>query len=235
MIQNGKCIGIHGDFDSDGMLGSLILTELLKLLKAPHCGIIPKRSEGHGLSIASLDRAIEMGAEFIISVDCGINAIKEVDYAKTKGLDVMITDHHLPDDQLPNAIAICNPQLSSEASLQGLSGTGVALKLALSTLDKLQPSPLTPEQTDRFINEALVISAIATVADVMPLIGMNRALVKNALHHMDKVQNHGLRSLIKLAKIKQPAQVEDLSFQLIPRINSAQRMERGDLMGYPFS
>ncbi len=229
-LINKKRICIHGDFDTDGMLGSLVLKSFFEKLNAPHFCIIPKRNEGHGLSESSLKRAFKEKAELIISVDCGVNAISETEFARNHGVDVLITDHHLPDESLPNALAITNPQLDHAPEFKGLSGAGVALKLALATIDLFEKPPLSNEEIEDYLNQALVITAIATVADVMPLLGLNRALVKSALNNFDKVTNYGLIELIKLAKIKFPANVEDLSFQLIPRINSAQRMERGDLI-----
>jgi len=123
-----------------------------------------------------------------------------------------------------------NPQLDDFAEFKILSGTGVALKLALAVLGIYESAPLSTKTFETYLNQSLVITAIATVADVMELKGINRALVQHALRNFDSVQNPGLLELIKLAKLKSPASAEDLSFQLIPRINSAQRMERGELI-----
>jgi single-stranded-DNA-specific exonuclease len=163
-------------------------------------------------------------------VDCGINAIQEVELAQKHQMDVLITDHHLPDQQLPPAKAITNPQLDDQDEFKQLSGTGVALKLALSTLDLFDQCPISNSQFESFLSQSLVMTAIATVADVMELKGLNRALVQHALARLDELENPGLQALIKMAKIKTPATTEDLSFQLIPRINSAQRMEKGHLI-----
>ena len=230
LLLSRQPICIHGDFDTDGLCASLILHSCLKVLGLEVFSHLPTREQGHGISLESLQHVAARGARCVITVDCGISANDVARKAKEIDVALVITDHHLPDAELPLADVIINPQLDGPGHHRSLSGAGVALKLALELSQRAPESKTRGAAFAEFLRHATVLATIATVADVMPLLGDNRPLVAQGLKLLPEVTWPGLKCLIKELKFSAKTRAEDLAFQLIPRLNSAQRLERGDLL-----
>ena len=215
-LAAGETIVIYGDYDADGQTATSVLVRALRELASDPTRItyyLPDRfSEGYGLNKDALT-ALSKRASLLISVDCGISSYDEIEHAKALGLDVIITDHHEPAERLPAAVAILNPkQKGCEYPYTGLAGVGVALKLVQG---------LGVPQTTWM--KYLDLVALGTVADLVPLQGENRILVKQGLRQMAKTENVGLRALLESAQVNEPT-ASDLGFRLGPRLNAAGRL-----------
>lgn len=226
-IKDGNKIIIYGDYDADGVTASALLFEILTMLKAKTEVYIPDRvSEGYGLNNSAIDQLIGDGAKLIITVDGGIRNKQEVDYAKRKGIDIIITDHHVgPDDKkdLPNCLII-NPVLKHEEyPFKYLAGVGVAFKLAKAITSK---SKLNKDIKQKLEEQVLDLAAIGTVADCVRLTGENRIMVKQGLESLNKTKRMGLLELIKVAQINENKKLKawNIGFQIAPRLNAAGRM-----------
>ncbi|HEY2715752.1 MAG TPA: single-stranded-DNA-specific exonuclease RecJ, partial [Solirubrobacterales bacterium] len=207
-------ITVHGDFDVDGVCATALLVGALRQLGADCDWLIPDRiADGYGLSAANVERLAERGTELLITVDCGITAVEEVALAQGLGMEVLVTDHHQQAEQLPGC-TILHPAVDGYP-FEGLCGTGVAWKLASALRGSAEAD--------------LDLVALATVADMVPLVGENRALVKDGLAQMRLAQRPGLRALIAASKCETTTLDEsDLGFRLAPRINAAGRLYRAD-------
>ena len=210
-IQGQEHIVVYGDYDADGVCASAIMLETLKELGGNVSVRIPSRhAEGYGLHEDAV-REIASSARLLITVDCGISSVAEVALARQLGLRVIVTDHHELPDTLPPANAVLNPLLG-DYPFRGLCGAGVALKVTQALLP------------DRVRNR-LDLAALATVADVVPLKGENRVIVREGLKLMPRIGRPGLLALIRQAGLKSPLRAEDLAFRLGPRLNAAGRLE----------
>ena len=219
-IEHRKPIMIFGDYDVDGITGSSMLYLTLKALGAEASVYIPDRKkEGYGLSKAGIDRATERGATLIITCDCGINAVDAVDYANSKNIEVVITDHHTPDPRLPDAFAILNPkQHDCEYPFKGLCGGGVAFKLASAVAEVLDKDPLLAYQH-------LDLVTLGTAADIVPLKDENRIIIYHGLKQLKETDSPGLEALLETSNlVDKELTVGRLLFQIAPRINAAGRM-----------
>lgn len=214
-VEAGKRITVHGDFDVDGVCATALMVSTLRGLGAECDWFIPSRIEdGYGLSAANVRRLAERGTELLLTVDCGITSVAEVGLARELGMEVVVTDHHQPAEQLPDC-PILHPEVSGYP-FKALCGTAVAWKLA---------SALRGEDA----GDHLDLVALATVADVVPLIGENRSLVKRGLAEIRRCKRPGMRALMAAAKCEPDRLDEgDLSFRLAPRINAAGRLYRAD-------
>ncbi len=185
--QNEKII-IYGDYDVDGVTATALLVELLKPYGAEVTAYIPDRfEEGYGLNTDALKTFLDTGVRLVITVDCGIRSMVEADYANKNGLDLIITDHHHPLDTIPKAFAVINPkQEGDEYPSKDLAGVGVALKLAQAVLMRMG-SPV--EYAERWLD----LVALGTVADLAPLVGENRALVRAGLQVIRSGRRIGLK------------------------------------------
>lgn len=211
-------IGIFGDFDVDGITGTAIIAEGLSTLGVAVTPYLPHRvDEGHGLSKDAVDQLVGEGVSLIITVDTGITAFDEVVHAKTRGADVIITDHHLPHKGLPDAIASINPKLPGGTyPFYDLCGAGLGFKL-VQGLYEFYGQPWNPNLME--------LAALGTISDLVPMLDENRYLVSEGIRLMSKTERPGLQALYSSARIL-PEEIdgETISFQIAPRLNSAGRM-----------
>jgi single-stranded-DNA-specific exonuclease len=222
-VDAGEQILIYGDYDVDGTTGTVVLRRALQLLGAATRFHVPHRfTEGYGIRQDVLERAKAEGCTLVISVDCGIRAHEPLEWARANGLDVIVTDHHLPDDNegAPPAFAVLNAnQRGDTYPDKNLAGVGVAYKLAHAVLRE--------RGREHLIKGFLKVVAIGTVADVAPLVGENRAIVALGLADIVNATNPGLRALMEVAGCGdgRDMRCSDLGFRLGPRINAAGRMD----------
>jgi single-stranded-DNA-specific exonuclease len=212
-------ITVHGDFDVDGVCATALLVGCLGELGADVDWLIPDRiADGYGLTEGNVERLAARGTNLLITVDCGITAVAQVAQAKALGMEVIVTDHHQPGDELPDC-TILHPQVDGYP-FEGLCGTAVAWKLATALR----------EATGSADGERdLDLVALATIADMVPLVGENRALVRRGLAALRLAARPGLRALIAAAKCEPTTLDEsDVGFRLAPRINAAGRLYRAD-------
>jgi single-stranded-DNA-specific exonuclease len=216
---------IYGDYDVDGTVSVVILKKAIELAGGEASFHVPHRlKDGYGMRADVVERAAAMGVRLIISVDTGIRATEVVRGAREKGMDVIITDHHLPEAELPPALAVLNPnRRDCSYPDKNLCGAGVAFKLVQALLSGLAwPA----EKLDRMLKSFLKLVAVATVADVVPLLGENRVIVKYGLQGLNRVHNPGLRALLEVSGMDGRAPTaRQVAFQIAPRINAAGRMD----------
>ncbi len=217
-IRRDETILIHGDYDTDGVTGLALLYRNLKRLGATRViPYIPDRfSEGYGLSEGGIQRASDEGASLIITVDCGITALKEASLARDLGIDLIITDHHEPISELPDALALVNPRLG-DYPFRDLAGVGVVFKLLLYLYEIMgaDPKPLLWD---------LDLVALGTVADVAPIIGENRILVEYGIKVLSNTLKAGLKALAHTARVSGDIKPWHISYVLAPRLNAAGRL-----------
>ncbi|PKM80938.1 MAG: single-stranded-DNA-specific exonuclease RecJ [Firmicutes bacterium HGW-Firmicutes-14] len=221
-IGNGEKIRVFGDYDVDGITGTTVLMKVLKGLGADVDYYIPERlTEGYGMNMHAVLKAHHDGISLVVTVDSGISALDEVEYANRLGVDVVITDHHEPSHQIPAALAVINPkQKDCNYPFKDLAGVGVALKLAQALLRHAPES-----QPEDLLTALIELVCVGTVADIVPLKGENRALVKKGLGILGQTRSAGLRALMEHCGIGPgPLSVRQLAFQMAPRINAAGRL-----------
>lgn len=219
-LLKDELIAIYGDFDADGTTATALLVQGLSLFGRRVIPYIPRRlEEGHGLNHNALRSLRQQGVSLVITVDCGITGLAEVEQAQKQGLDIIITDHHAPLDSIPAALAVIDPKRQDSAyPFSGLAGVGVAFKL----LDALFLATGKGKQLDQFLD----LVAIGTVADLVPLIGENRYLVKQGLKALNSSQRQGLRELVLCARLEMGRlDTESISYMLGPRLNAAGRLD----------
>lgn len=223
-IENREKILIFGDYDADGILALVMLYRALSYLGACVDYYVPDRlKEGYGVKANHLSLVQQKGAKVVITVDCGIKANEFVRLAREAKIDVIITDHHQPGEEKPEALAILNPHLpDSGYPFPHLTAVGVAFKLIQALLQKRNKESLIPYYTK--------LVAIGTITDIAPLIGENRLLVRHGLKTLGEVHNHGLRQLLEVCGLQGERVTEwDVGFRIGPRINAAGRMASADL------
>jgi len=221
-VENNEVIGIFADYDADGIPGAALMYKTFIALGNRVEVFIPNREQGYGLGEEGINYLIERKCRLIITVDLGIRNHKEADYCKSKNMDLIITDHHLPDETLPKASAVINPMRhDSKYPFRGLSGAGVAYKI-VQALSKQYP-----KQIDQaFLKWNLDLVAISTIADVVPLQDENRTIAKYGLIVLNKTKNIGLAELVRFVGMKDkclPAYA--VAFQIAPRINAPGRID----------
>ncbi len=220
-IKNHEPIVVYGDYDVDGVTAAALLVEALTSLGATARVYIPNRfDEGYGLNNEALHQLATEGVRLVISVDCGIRSPEEARYARTLGLDLIITDHHEPAGELPAALAVINPKQEGDPYPEKyLAGVGIAYKITQALFEQLQPSGV---QLESFLD----LVALGTVADLAPLTGENRALVRRGLRQMAQTRRQGLFSLANVAGVSLTAvNATHIGFMLGPRLNAAGRLE----------
>ena len=233
-VENKEFILIHGDFDADGITSTALLSKVMTLLGANYDIYIPNReTESHGLSTkAILKMRAKNALKLVVTCDCATNDIREINLLKAHNIDTIVTDHHEAGQELPDAYAIINPKvegnLNSELDVEKienlcmLAGVGVAFKLALAILDKIgQP---------QFAEELLPLVATGTIADIVPVLGENRAFIKLGLENIQKGKNKGLFELLKTAGInpEEGLKAENITYQVAPRLNATGRLDTAD-------
>ncbi len=222
--NHGEKIIIYGDYDADGVTATVLLTEIIGKLGMDVQSYIPNRfDEGYGLNNEALTSLKNLGADLVISVDCGIRSLAEAKFCKNNKLDLIITDHHHPGDTLPEAFTIINPkQMNCPYPDKNLAGVGIAYKLASAINKRLLPGG------SELINieKSLDLVALGTVADMAPLTGENRYFVKAGLNEIRAAHRQGIRSLIGVSDLY-PRKITstDIGFMLGPRLNAAGRLE----------
>jgi len=227
-IAAGEPILIFGDYDADGILATVMLLKGLWELGAKADYFIPERlKDGYGLKEERIAVAVERGARLVISVDCGIKAEGFVHRARDLGIDVIITDHHLPGPALPEALAVLDPVLESSGYPdRRLAGVGVAYKL----IQALFSRRVGPGKSENFLRSCLKLVAIGTISDVASLRGENRILVKHGLKELEGRNGKGLESLLEVCSLAGKRVTEgDVGFRIGPRINAAGRMGQTQL------
>ena len=229
-IEAREIICVYGDFDADGVTATVLMTTALQRAGALVGAYIPNRvDEGYGLNVEALNAIAAKGAHLLITVDCGIRSIVEVAEAAELGMDVIITDHHTIGSDLPPALAVINPRRDTRAgTFQPLAGVGVAYRLAQGVLRAVSQQPWSRLSEDEAAAEEqslLDLVAIGTVADLMPLQGENRSLVRRGLSEMSQGKRVGLFALMEMASVP-PAGIDStaISFRIAPRINAAGRL-----------
>ena len=213
-------IAVYGDFDVDGVTAIVILVEGLSRLGAEVITYIPDRvNEGHGLKISALEKLQAQGASLVITVDCGVTDLTEVKQAREMGMDMIITDHHIPLGSLPRAVAVIDPKRKdSMYPYPDLAGAGVAFKFLQALFHK--------DSREKWLAGLMELVVLATVTDLVTLVGENRYLVKKGLSELNNSSRVGIQEMGKLAGLK-PGELdtEDISWVLGPRLNAAGRMD----------
>src|SRR4051794_26796725 len=215
-VDAGARICVHGDYDADGICATALAVLLMRELGADVAWHLPSRfEEGYGLNAGTLTRLAEDGFDLVLTVDCGITAVAEVEHARELGLEVVVTDHHRPADSFPSCPVVA--PFKGDYPFAGLCGTGVVWKLAQALLGADHP----------FLERHLDVVALATIADVVPLVDENRGLALLGLRRIAQTQKVGLRALMRVAGVD-PAAVDESSigFRLAPRINASGRLCR---------
>ena len=219
-IRAGERIVIHGDYDVDGMCSTAVLLRTMRRLGGDAIPFIPRRIEdGYDLTMAGVNAAIAAAAQVLVTCDCGTNALAPVEAACKAGIDVIITDHHLPSGPLPSCLAVLNPkQDGCEYPDKDLAAVGIAFKLALALT---RPMGASEDEVYRLLD----LVALATIADVAPLRGENRVLARVGLKVLKETTNLGLRALIRASGLEgKPINAGRVGFILAPRLNAVGRL-----------
>jgi len=218
-LLSGENIAIYGDFDADGITATALLVQGLTSLGGKVTPYIPHRlTEGYGLKTTALENLYRQGISLVITVDCGITALREVKKAKRMGLDIIITDHHTTLPEIPPAIAVVNPKRTDSIyPFSELAGVGVALKLLQALFQSIGK--------EKQLDELIDLVALGTVADMMPLVGENRYLVKQGLKLINATPHLGVREMITQAGLNIGSlDTESISWVIAPRLNAAGRL-----------
>ncbi len=221
-IKKNERILVYGDYDVDGTTAVALMYSFLKDQYSNVEYYIPDRyKEGYGVSFQGLDYAYQQNCKVVITLDCGIKAVEKVKYARTKGLDVIICDHHYPGDEIPKAVAVLDPkQPSCNYPYKELSGCGVGFKL-IQAYSRVHGIPFSK------IYNYLDLVAVSIASDIVPLTGENRVLAYYGLKQLNESPRTGLKEIIRESDVTRALTIEDVVFKIGPRINAAGRMETG--------
>ena len=222
--RSGEPVAVYGDFDADGVTGTALLVKALRRYGLDTRSYIPHRvTEGHGLNDGAIDQLAEGGVRLIVTVDCGVTDVEQVAHARTRGVDVIVTDHHLLSGELPGAVAIINPHAAHSAyGFDHLTGVGMVLKLAQALLE--------PEHGAAWSRDLMELAAIGTITDMAPLLGENRYIVSRGLEHLKHTSSLGLQALMSAARVDpEHVTAESIGFGIGPRLNAAGRLDHADL------
>lgn len=226
-LSQGDRVCVHGDYDVDGVTSCALLISFFRKIGLDCFHYIPKRlTEGYGLSEQGVTAAARAGARVLVTVDCGITAIAEARLCREAGIDLVVTDHHAPADELPDALAIINPlQPSCSFPFKSLAGVGVAFHLVIALRARLRAEGRFARGGEPDLKEYLDLVALGTIADVVPLLGVNRVLVSYGLKQLTAGSRPGVEALKEVAGISGEVGCGAVGFRLAPRINAAGRLE----------
>jgi single-stranded-DNA-specific exonuclease len=221
-IKKNERILVYGDYDVDGTTAVALMYSFLKDQYSNVDYYIPDRyKEGYGVSFQGLDYAFQNNCKVVITLDCGIKAVEKVKYARSKGLDVIICDHHYPGDEIPKALAVLDPkQPSCSYPFKELSGCGVGFKL-IHAYSRVHGIPFSE------IAHYLDLVAVSIASDIVPITGENRVLAYFGLKRLNEAPRCGLKEIIRESEVTKALTIEDVVFKIGPRINAAGRMETG--------
>jgi single-stranded-DNA-specific exonuclease len=231
-IQDNKKIGILADFDVDGATSYATLSRFLMAVGCTNvpCFIPDRLNDGYGPSDKGFDSLKEQGAEIAVVLDCGVTSVAPIAHAKSIGLDVVVVDHHEPDEILPDANFIINPKLEDDTSeLDYLAAVGVTFLLCIAINSKLRAAGFYTDRDEPAMREALDLVALGTVCDMVPLVNANRLFVKHGFPMMAQGRNIGLNALLSVSKITTMPDPYHAGFMLGPRINAGSRVHQSDL------
>lgn len=227
-LRDRETILVHGDYDVDGVTGTALLVRLFEQLGGRVAWHVPNRfTDGYSFGAHSVERALEVGAKLVVSVDNGTSSRETIAELRERGIDTIVTDHHEPPQgELPPAVAIVNPKLASSAyPFRELCGGAVAFKLCWGLAQEVSGSKRARPELRDFLVEAMSLVAIATVCDVVPLVDENRVLARYGLRSLAASQHAGLAALLGVAGLsRQRLAAEDVGFQIGPRINASGRL-----------
>ncbi|MCY4043196.1 MAG: single-stranded-DNA-specific exonuclease RecJ [Candidatus Dadabacteria bacterium] len=225
-VEGGETVAVYGDYDADGVTATSLLCDFLRALGVEAIYFAPHRiRDGYGVNDRAVEELGRKGATLIVSTDCGISAVREVKTAKQSGIDFIITDHHLPGDTLPDAVAIVNPKLPDcRYPAKNIAGVGVAFNLALALRARLRENGFFDSREEPNMARYLDLVAIGTVTDRVPLEGVNRIMVKEGLRRMVVSDRPGIEALKRVSRINWPPTSSDIGFRMGPRINAAGRI-----------
>lgn len=229
-IRSGQKIAIYGDYDVDGITSTAICVKYFRAIGCDVVWHIPTRDgEGYGLNNVAIDELIDSGVKLILTVDCGISCVDEVAHAKSRGCNIVVTDHHLPESVLPDADAVVNPKrVDDKSGLTYLAGVGVAFLCLVALNRELKKMDQFRQILDEVnLLDYLDMVALGTICDTMPLVNLNRAYVATGLKVMDLRHNVGLKTLMDVAGVKK-ATVYSAGFVLGPRLNAAGRLDSAE-------
>lgn len=225
-VDGGETVAVYGDYDADGVTATSLLCDFLRALGVDAIYFAPHRiRDGYGVNDRAVEELGRRGATLIVSTDCGISAVREVKMAKQWGIDFIITDHHLPGETLPDAVAIVNPKLPGCGyPAKNIAGVGVAFNLALALRARLRENGFFDSKEEPNMARYLDLVAIGTVTDRVPLEGVNRIMVREGLRRMVESDRPGIEALKKVSRINWPPTSSDIGFRMGPRINAAGRI-----------
>lgn len=224
---NNETVCIHGDYDVDGMTAVALLVSFLSAVGIKAEYVIPLRlEEGYGLSADGVDAAVALGARVLVTVDCGITSVNEAAYCREKGIGLIITDHHTPGPELPDALAVINPlQPGCNSSYRELAGVGLAFKLAIALRSRLRSEGAFEGGVEPNLREYLDLVALGTIADLVPLTGENRILTAHGLQELTNTGRVGIRELKGVSAVTGQVSASDVGFRLAPRLNATGRLD----------
>lgn len=218
----GEKVAIVGDYDVDGVSGTALLTAVLRACGLDVLPILPHRMrDGYGFQVVHAERARDAGCAVVVTVDCGTRSLDAVAAARAAGLDVIVTDHHLPGDDRPEGALLVNPRRDDCAyPFDELAGAGLALKLALAAA----------EACGREIDPRLLlrVACLGTIADLVPLVGENRVIAAIGLQELARTRSVGLKALIEVARLRPPFTTDDVGFRIGPRLNAPGRLDSAE-------
>ncbi|HEY62741.1 MAG TPA: single-stranded-DNA-specific exonuclease RecJ [Anaerolineae bacterium] len=219
-LEKKQSISVYGDYDVDGVTATALLTLFLKSVGGSVTGYIPNRfDEGYSLNKEAITNLHEQGTDLIITVDCGVRSIEEVDYANTLGIDIIISDHHHPGNELPRAFAVIDPKQSDDSYPEkNLAGVGLAYKISSAISQRLNSRQYRAA-------DYLDLVALGTVSDLAPLVGENRSLVRDGIDLLRRTNRQGLYSLMKVCGINpEKVNASNIGYSIGPRLNAAGRL-----------
>ncbi len=228
--ENNERLLIYGDYDVDGVSSTALLTEMLTELGWTVQPYLPGRfDDGYGLSAEALEKCIEQfETDVVLAVDCGSTAVEAIEFLNERQIDILVLDHHQVSDPPPKPLAMVNPQLSDDyPNFQELCSVGLAFKLAHALVKRGRQEGLQKER-DLDLRQYLDLVALGTVADLVPLTGENRKLVRSGLEQLGETDRPGVVALKNVANVSKPVTVFNVGFQLGPRLNAAGRMDNPD-------